>query len=115
MGQKIAGTVYVKADGEQFESLGSGEAPLMDVKRESIRPGLYKEEDLVPYLKGDFAFTKDFPIQKLKDATNMTVTMEFKNGRTYVLTEAYVVGEPSATADDGKISLEFNGQKGVWQ
>jgi hypothetical protein len=45
----------------------------------------------------------------------MVVTVEFKNGRVYVLSGAYVVGEPAATGDDGKASLEFNGVKGRWQ
>ncbi|MGO4326662.1 phage tail tube protein [Cupriavidus sp. 2TAF22] len=115
MGQKIAGTVYVKADGTQFDCQGAGEAPITKYKRESIRPGMIKEEDLVPYIKADMSFTKDFPLTKLQDAIDMVVTIEFKNGKTYVLTGAYVVGEPSAAGDDGKVSLEFNGVEGKWQ
>ena len=45
----------------------------------------------------------------------MTVQVEFRNGKTYVLTGAYLVGEPASTGDDGKITLEFNGVKGIWQ
>lgn len=115
MGQAVAGTVYVKADGEQFSVTGGVECPLSDVKRESLKPGRYKEEDLVPYVKVDTLFEKGFPIAKLRSADNMTVTVEFKNGRVYVLSEAYVVGEPAVTADDGKAALEFNGQTGRWQ
>jgi hypothetical protein len=115
MGQAIAGTCYVKADGQQFSVMGGIECPLFDVKRESVLPGLYKEEDLTPYVKVDAAFTKDFPINKLRAAKDMTVTVEYRNGRVYVLTEAYVVGEPAASGDDGKVPLEFNGRKGVWQ
>lgn len=115
MGQKIAGTVYIKADGISFDVQGAAEAPLMDVKRESIRPGMLKEEDLTPYIKADLSFTKDFPIEKLKSAINMVVTAEFKNGKTYVLTGAAVVDEPTATGDDGKVSIQFDGEKGVWQ
>ncbi|HDR9049462.1 phage tail tube protein [Burkholderia vietnamiensis] len=115
MGQKVAGTAYVKADGEQFSVTGGVECPLSDVKRESILPGLYKEEDRVPYVKVDAVFEKSFPIEKIQSADDMVVTVEFKNGRVYVLSGAYVVGEPAATGDDGKASLEFNGVKGRWQ
>lgn len=115
MGQKVAGTVYIKADGEQFDVQGAFEAPLMKYKRESIRPGMIKEEDQVPYIKADLTFTKAFPIKKLQDSIDMVVTAELKNGRTYVLTGAYVVGEPAASGDDGKVSIEFNGVEGSWQ
>jgi len=115
MGQPVAGTVYVKADGVQFSVTGGVECPLSTVKRESILPGLYKEEDRTPYVKVDAVFERDFPIAKLQSATSMTVTVEFKNGRVYVLSEAYLVGEPAVAGDDGKAALEFNGRSGRWQ
>ncbi|MEE1920188.1 phage tail tube protein, partial [Pseudomonas asiatica] len=46
MGQRVAGTCYVKVDGAQLTITGGCEAPLMDVKRESVVPGCYKEEQL---------------------------------------------------------------------
>lgn len=115
MGQKIAGTVYFKTDGQQFDVQGAAEAPISKYKRESIRPGMIKEEDLVPYIKADVSFTKDFPIKKLQDSIDMVATVEFKNGKTYVLQGAYLVGEPSASGDDGKVSIELNGTEGTWQ
>ncbi|WP_286899892.1 phage tail tube protein [Achromobacter sp. UBA2119] len=115
MGQKVAGTVYFKVDGEQLEVTGAVEAPTTDSTRESLRPGFFSETDRVPYVKVDALFTPGFPMKKLQDATDMTVTAEFKNGRTYVLSEAYQVGEPVVSGDDGKIQLQFDGVKGVWQ
>ncbi|MNX11296.1 Phage tail tube protein [compost metagenome] len=115
MGQKVAGTVYFKVDGEQLEVTGAVEAPTTNSTRESLRPGFFSETDRVPYLKVDALYTPGFPMKKLQDATNMTVTAEFKNGRTYVLSEAYQVGEPVVSGDDGKIQLQFDGVEGVWQ
>lgn len=115
MGQKVAGTVYFKVDGEQLEVTGAVEAPTTNSTRESLRPGFFSETDRVPYLKVDALFTPGFPMKKLQDATSMTVTAEFKNGRTYVLSEAYQVGEPVVSGDDGKIQLQFDGVAGVWQ
>ncbi|WP_313064657.1 phage tail tube protein [Achromobacter animicus] len=115
MGQKVAGTVYFKVDGEQLEVTGAVEAPTTNSTRESLRPGFFSETDRVPYLKVDALFTPGFPMKKLQDASSMTVTAEFKNGRTYVLSEAYQVGEPVVSGDDGKIQLQFDGVDGVWQ
>lgn len=115
MGQKVAGTCYVKADGAQLVITGGCESPMMDKKRETVVPGYYKEEDLAPYIKVTAVHTPDFPLKKLSDGTDMTVTCEYKNGSVYVLSGAYIVGEPSSKGDDGTIELEFNGTKGVWQ
>lgn len=45
MGQKVAGTVYVKVDGEQLTITGGAEAPLMDVKRETVWPGFSRKKN----------------------------------------------------------------------
>ncbi|MGG7557783.1 phage tail tube protein [Pseudomonas sp. ES3] len=115
MGQKIAGTAYVKVDGAQLTISGGGEAPLMDKKRETVSPGFYKEEELAPYLKMTALHTPDFPHKALTQGTDMTVTFEFNNGKVYVLSGAYLVGEPASKADDGTLDLQFDGVKGVWQ
>ena len=115
MGQKVAGTVYIKADGVQFTVTGGVEVPLSDVKRESVAPGFFKEEDLVPYVKATIVDSADLPLKQIMEATDQTVTVEFKNGRVYVLAGAYVVDEPSAKGDDGTIDIQWDGNKGGFQ
>ncbi|MGF6136492.1 phage tail tube protein [Pseudomonas laurylsulfatiphila] len=115
MGQKVAGTVYIKADGVQFTVTGGVEVPLSDKKRESIAPGFFKEEDLVAYVKATVIDSPDLPIKQIMEATDQTVTVEFKNGRVYVLAGAYVVDEPSAKGDDGTIDIQWDGNKGGFQ
>lgn len=115
MGQKVAGTVYIKADGVQFTVTGGVEVPLSDKKRESIAPGCYKEEDLVPYVKATVVDTPDLPIKQIMTATDQTITVEFGNGRVYVLSGGYVVDEPSAKGDDGAIDIQWDGNKGGFQ
>lgn len=115
MGQKVAGTAYVKVDGAQLTITGGAEAPLMDVKRETVYPGFYKEEELAPYLKMTTIFEQGFPIKALINGRDMTVTCEFNNGRVYVLSGAYLVDEPSFKGDDGTVELQFDGIKGSWQ
>lgn len=115
MGQKIAGTAYVKVDGAQLTISGGAEAPLMDKKRETVFPGFFKEEELAPYLKMTALHTPDFPIKALTEGKDMTITCEFNNGKVYVLSGAYLVDEPSSKGDDGTLELQFDGVKGVWQ
>jgi len=114
-GQKAAGICYVKVDGMQLTITGGCEAPITEFKRESIVPGFYKEEERTPYIKVDALHTSDLPLDKLTTGTEMTVTIEFANNKVYVLSGAYLVGEPVSAGDDGKVALEFNGIKGKWQ
>ncbi|MDF0730563.1 phage tail tube protein [Pseudomonas entomophila] len=115
MGQKIAGTCYVKVDGAQLTIKGGCEAPLMEVNRSTLVPGYYKEEERRASLKVTALHTPDFPLKKLVNGTDMTITCEFSNGRVYVLAGAYLVGEPVSKGDDAEIALEFDGIKGSWQ
>ncbi|WDH24108.1 phage tail tube protein [Pseudomonas chlororaphis] len=115
MGQRVAGTAYIKVDGAQLVVTGGAEAPLMDVKRETVYAGFYKEEKLAPYLKMTVLHELGFPIKTLTQGTDMTVTCEFSNGKVYVLSGAYMVDEPVSKGDDGSIELQFDGIKGVWQ
>lgn len=115
MGQRIAGTAYVKVDGAQLTISGGAEAPLMDKKRETVYPGFYKEEEKAPFLKMTALHTPDFPLKALTEGKDMTITCEFNNGKVYVLSGAYMVDEPSLKGDDGTLELQFDGVKGVWQ
>jgi hypothetical protein len=114
MGQKVAGTCYVKVDGKQVTLKGGIEAPISDKKRETIVTGFFKEEELPPYIKMTAVHTPNFPRKALVDGTDMTITAELKNGKVYTLSGAYMVDEPSSNGEEGTIELQFDGIKGVW-
>lgn len=119
MAKRVAGICYIKVDGEQLEVSGGVECPLVDVKREEVM-GLSgvagtKETALAPYIKLTAIFMPEFPIDKLKDSTDMTITAELANGKVYTLSGAFLRGEPSAKGDDGTAELDFCGKKGMWQ
>lgn len=114
MGKKVAGTVYVKVDGDQLTVTGGTECPVMDVKRETVAPGFFKEEDLPPYVKLTAVDDPDLPLARLAAATNSTIVVEQKNGRVYTLAGAYLVGEPASKSEDGTIEFEWHGTKGSW-
>jgi hypothetical protein len=119
MGKRVAGTCYFKVDGQQLEVSGGVEVPLGNFIRETVmganRPAGYKETARTPSLKLSAIFRDDFPIELITEGTEMTITVEMPAGQVYTLSEAFMVGEPSAKADDGTVDLEFEGMRGDWQ
>jgi len=119
MGKRIAGTCYFKVDGEQLEISGSVEMPMSDKKRESVMsasgPVGYKETTVVPYFKGTFFLTEEFPLDGITEGTDLTITVELANGRAYTLSGAYLAGDAPVKTEDGTVDLEFFGDKGQWQ
>lgn len=116
---KIAGTVFIKLDGEQLEVSGGVECPISSVMRETKMgpngPGGYSEMAQLPYIKVSAFLRPEFPREKVTESVDMTITAELANGKVYVLSNAYHVGESAAKNDDGTVDLEFNGATGIWQ
>lgn len=118
MAKKIAGTCYIKVDGDQLEVEGSVEVPLQDVIREG-KMGIngfagFKETAQQQYVKLSAFFTPDFPMDAVREGTDMTITVELANSKVYTLSNAVLVGETAINNDEGTVSLEFNGEKGIW-
>ena len=115
---RIAGTCYIKVDGEQLVVEGNVSFPLLNVNREtkmgSTGVAGYSETDVAPSLTLSVFVTKDFPLEKLKQ-TNMTITAECANGMVYTLQGAYVVGETNFQPVEGNVTLTFNGEKSFLQ
>lgn len=119
MGKKVAGTCYIKVNGAQLEVKGGIEVPLTDNVRDTVMglsgPAGFKESARAPFVKLTAIFRDDFPMDLVRDSTDMTVTAELANGKVYTLSGGYVVGEPSVKAEEGETDLEFQGNKGIWQ
>ena len=116
---KIAGTCYVKVDGQQLSLTGGIEVPMNTKVRDDV-VGMagdvdYKETHRAPYTKGTFKVPKDFPIDKLMNSDQMTITSELANGLVYVLTEAWQFGEANYNPEEGTVDLEFHGSEGFFQ
>ena len=113
MAKRGAGICYIKVDGEQLEVSGGVEAPIVELKRETVMglsgPAGLKETALEPYIKVTAIFMPGFPMDTLRTNTEMTVTAEMANGKVYTLSGAFVKGEPSAKGEDGTVELEFGG------
>ena len=72
----------------------------------------FSETATRPYVKLSAKVGRDFPLQKLQEATNMTVTAELANGMVYTLSDAFLEGETALKASEGSVDLDFGGMKG---
>lgn len=119
MAQRVAGICYIKVDGEQLEVSGGIEIPMVDIKRETVMglagPAGMKETAIEPYVKLTAIFMPNFPLDTLRNNTEMTVTAELANGSVYTLSGAFVRDEPVIKGEDGTVDLEFGGAKGQFQ
>jgi len=115
----VAGTCYIKMDGEQFDVEGSVEIPLTNVERSTVMglsgPAGLKEIATVPYIKFSAIFGPDFPLERIQKSIDLTITAELRNGKTYAVSGAACVGKPTANPVDGTTELTFEGERGIWQ
>ena len=117
--RRMAGTVYIKVDGEQLSIQGDVECPLTTEQRETkldVAGNVvgYGSSYIAPYIKLTSYFLKNFPIAKVAQEENMTVHAAFENGRTYVLSNAHLVGETPVNPGEGTVPLQFDGEDGRW-
>lgn len=115
----MAGTCYIKVDGEQIAIEGSVEFPLSTTVRETKigSTGVvgYSETERAPFIKLSAWLGRDFPVDAITTGDDMTITAELANGWVYTLEGAFLVGEIDGNASDGTTSLEFNGRNGFLQ
>jgi hypothetical protein len=111
--KRIAGVVYFKIDGEQLECTGSLQVPLNSVVRESVmgqtKMAGFKETLRAGFIAGTFSFDGEFNVEKVTESTELTITAELANGKTYVLSNAFLVDESDVANDDGTVELRFEG------
>ena len=118
MAKRLAGTCYVKVNGEQLELSGSMTCSMSSTTKEAVMSvnGVagYKETAVAPKIKGTFIIGSDFPLSSVVDGTDLTVTAELANGSVFTLSDAFVTGEVEYSADDGTAEIEFTGINGNW-
>ncbi len=116
---RIAGTCYFKLDGLQISATGGVEVPMNTKVRDDVI-GLdgsvdHKETHRAPYVKFTGKVPKDFPVDKITESTEMTITAELANGQVYVLSQAWLHGEANHNPEEGTVDLEFHGTEGGYQ
>lgn len=115
MQKALAGTAYLKVDGEQYILAGSLTISIQESTREG-KAGLsgvagYTESPRVPYIEVSFFTHPTLSVTALENITDSTVTAELSNGRTYILRNAWTAGEINIDAASGELTVRFEGKK----
>ena len=113
MGQKFAGTAFVKAGGKQYDLRGSFIVSPSSVKREGVagQDGVHGfiETPRVPFIKGELSTTGGLTVAELDAMVDVTVTAELANGKAYVLSEAWTESAHEIDTAAGKVGVNWMG------
>ena len=112
----IAGTAYLKVDGQMYPLKGSLTVSITPVERNGIAGQDYvhgyQELPRVPYIEGDISTLPEVSTEFLESITDATITAELVNGRTYVLRNAWHKGPVEINTSDGQFRVRFEGVDG---
>lgn len=112
---RIAGTIFVRVDGKMLWARGGWKVNYAKLTREGVvgqdRVHGYTEKPAIPSVEGEVTDRGELSLEKLAQIENATVTVELVNGKTYVLSEAWLVSELSIETEDGKFSVKFEGME----
>ncbi|GGC90361.1 phage tail tube protein [Chelatococcus reniformis] len=109
----IAGIAYVKVSGRQYPLKGNFTVGTTMIERTGIagQDGFhgFSEMPRVPYIQGDISLAPDVSVEVLAAMTNETVTAELRNGKTYVLREAFTAGTRELNTSEGQVQVRWEG------
>lgn len=116
---KVAGTCFFKIDGQQYNLRGNMKVSIGNVKRESVM-GLdqyhgIKEIPEASSIECELTHQPEIDLNVLEQLQNVTVTVELINGAVATLRNANQMNHIDLTAEDGKMTVKFEGPKGEWQ
>lgn len=110
----IAGTAFFKVDAVQYQLRGSLEIDGFATEKEGVAgmDGVhgFKVKPTVPMISGDFT-DRDISFDVLEALRNGVVTAELVNGKTYILSGAFVSGKPAINAEEGTMRISFAGAR----
>ena len=112
--QRRAGFVQLQTNGEVQDASGNFSYNLGGMKREAIqtadgRTVGYKETPQTPSVEGEVIDRGDLDLEALVNGKDLTVTLKHANGKTIALYEAFFAGEGTASTEDAKIPVRWEG------
>ena len=115
---KVAGTCFLKVNGEQYSLRGNLTISLGGFERESA-VGLDQyhgiiEKPRASFIEADITDTDGLDIKTLENLNNVTVTVELINGKVGILRQATQINALELKAEDGTITIKFEGPEGEW-
>jgi len=111
MGNKRAGRIELKVDGEILDAKGNFEYNLGIDMRESMvgadRIHGFKETPQVAFISGEITDAAILSHSKLAATDGATVTLRLGNDKTIILNEAYAAGEWGGGTEEANIAFRF--------
>ena len=110
----VAGTVYLRIDGQQYRARSEIKVSATNIEREGVigQDGVhgYIERPALCFIEGKITDSFDLSTQLLAQMCNNTVTIELLNGKTYVLRNAWCTKATPVDTTDGSIEFRFEGR-----
>jgi Phage tail tube protein len=110
-GPLIAGVVFFKADGQQYQLRGGFTISPSSVIREGIAGQDsvhgFIEKVKVPYMEGELSDNGGLSLVQLQALDNTTFTADLKNGKSYIARNGWVADDTVLTTEDGKIKIKI--------
>lgn len=111
MADRIAGVVFVKADGIQMSVAGSVTSSPFGEEREMLvglsGPVGYKEMPRVPFLEVEIYDDAGTDLEALHALTDATVQAELANGKTHIYRNATSVTPPELNVSEGTTTMRW--------
>jgi hypothetical protein len=113
MGQRIAGTAFLKVDGAIYPLRGNFTVSPSSLERAGLAGQDYvhgfSEMPRVPFIEGDVSLVPELSMTVVETVTNSTVTAELANGKVYVLREAWCRSAFELNTREGQTRIRFEG------
>lgn len=113
MAQRIAGTAFLKIDGNMLPLRGNFTVSPSAVERTFLAGQDYvhgyQELPRVPWIEGDISSTPEVSMEDLEAMVEVTVTAELANGKVYVLKEAGCKSALENNTREGQFRVRWEG------
>jgi hypothetical protein len=109
----IGGVAYLKVDGTQYALKGNLTISIDAFARTPVAgmDGVhgYTEQPRAPEITADLSDLGGMSLQQLRAVCNSTVTIELRNGKTYVLRNAWTTDATELNGVEGSATVKFAG------
>jgi hypothetical protein len=113
MAQRIAGTAFLKIDGNQYPLRGNFTVSPSSLERTMLAGQDYvhgyQELPRVPWIEGDVSTTQEVSLETLEQMVEVTVTAELANEKVYVLKEAACKSALENNTREGQVRVRWEG------
>lgn len=114
--EHVAGVLSFQLDGTTYRMKGTWTYNEGQVKREGIvgadGPHGYSEKPQMPFIEGTITDGRSLVLKDLTTFDGGTCTLHMRNGKVFVLRDAWQAGDGTVDTDESEIEVRFEGLSG---